>query len=58
MGMECAAITIEGEEVKGGNVKVRGEMGGEDVGTGIVATMMGMMGAERRLSEFKNWIES
>lgn len=60
MGMECAGAAIEGEEVKEGRVKERGEMKGEGVGMGMgmIATMMGMMGAERRLSEFKNWIES
>ena len=60
MGMECAGAAIEGEEVKEGRVKERGEMKGEGVGMGMgmIATMMGIMGAERRLSEFKNWIES
>lgn len=51
MGMECAAMTIEREEVKEGRVKERGGMGGEGVG-------MGMMGAKRQLSELRNWIES
>ena len=51
MGMECAAMTIEKEEVKGGRVKERGGMGGEGVG-------VGMVGAKRQLSEFRNWIEN
>ena len=47
MGVECAGMTIEGEEVKGGRVKERGEMEREGVGMGIIVTIMGVVGAER-----------
>jgi hypothetical protein len=58
MGMECAAMTIEREEVKRGRAKERGEIGGEGVRMGMIATMMGVVGAKRQLSELRNWIES